>query len=1054
MGPRHFERAFLVALAVSTGPAAAQPAKPAVPEAWAGGLARLEWRVIGPAAMQGRVADVEGVPGNPAIVYVGAASGGVWKTVNAGTAWTPVFDAQPVQSIGDIALDPTNPEVVYVGTGEANTRNSVSFGDGVYKSTDGGRSWTNVGLRDSEHVARIVVDPRDPRRVFVAALGHVYGANPERGVFLSSDGGLSWQKVLYLDDEHGAADLDVDPQNPNVVFATMWRFRRWPWKFESGSDKSGLYRSLDGGRSWNKVEAGLPRRVGRMGVKVAPGNPKVVYVAAESDEGTYFRSDDGGTSFKVVSKNANLVGRGFYYADLRVDPKDENRVYAISFGLAVSGDGGREWKPVSRNGHGDYQALWIDPTNPARIWNGDDGGLAVSYDRGEKWTDVVNLPFGQFYQLYADDRQPFYYLGGGLQDNACWYGPSRTREPAGILNGDWKMIVNGDGYYVVAHPDDPDLIIAEYQGGGITRTDMRTREQQDISPQPRRNDGGPAGELPYRFNWSSPIVASPHDGKVVYFAGNVLFRSRDFGASWEPISPDLTTNDPAKTGQAGGPVWKENTTAEYHCTIISVAESPLARGVLWAGTDDGRLQLTRDDGKTWIDRSASLPVPRFSPVSHVEPSRRAAGTAYVAFDRHMFDDFRPHLFRTTDFGETWVSLGAGLPAKGYVHVVREDPRNPNLIYVGTELGLYASWSGGRDFARLHLKNLPSVAVHDILVHPRQNDLILGTHGRSLMIFDDATPLQAMTSEIAATRAHLFPARPALRHTLRDTTYGLGDGVFRGQNPPYGAILSYWLKDAPAPELPLKLEILHDGQVVREIRRPKRRAGINRVAWDLALEPATPRKPPEPEKPGEDDDKEPEPPLFETPPELGPPALPGRYAARLTVGTQSVETPLEVRLDPTLAVPEGALARQHEAARELTALRSSLNLALRRLDEVQLQLEERRKLAASRGAKDAVRQALLALAAATRARIDALVKPEDRPFYSEGPRVTDRVRDLQAAIQGVHAAPTPAQAAHLEELRGEAARELAETRRFLGAGLADTNRLLRDAGLPEIGVVQP
>ena len=836
--------------------AAAPPARKVDPPALEGKVFQnLEWRQIGPASMQGRCTDVEGIPGDPSTVYVGAASGGVWKTTNAGTTWTPIFDKETVQSIGDMALDPTNPDVVYVGTGEANLRNSVSFGDGVYKSTDGGKTWKNLGLADTEHIARIVVSPKDAQRVYVAATGHAFGPNAERGVFMSANGGQSFDKVLYLDDRHGAADLDIDPANPNILFATMWRFERKPWTFTSGSERSGLYRSTDGGRSWSKVEKGLPKLVGRMGVKIAPSNPKVVYVSVEANEGSIYRSDDGGESFTVVSKNLNLVGRGPYYADLRVDPRDENRVYAISFSLHLSTDGGKTWKVISQNGHGDYQTLWIDPLNPNRVWNGDDGGVAVSYDRGVKWEDVTNLPVGQFYQVYADNRRPFYFLGGGLQDNSCWYGPSRTREPAGILNSDWKMVVNGDGYYMTSHPDDPDLIIAEYQGGGIQRTDMRTREQEDISPQPRRADGNPVSDLKYRFNWNSPIVASPHDGKVVYFGGNVLFRSKDFGTTWDVISPDLTTNDPEKQKAAGGPVWKENTTAEYHCTIISVSESPVQAGVIWASTDDGYVQVTRDGGQTWTNVTAAVPgLAKSSVLTHVEASRTAPGTAYLSADRHMFDDFRPYVFKTTDFGKTWTSLAATLPAKGYVHTVREDPKNTSLVYVGTELGLFASWNGGASFARLHLKDLPAVAVHDVLVHPRENDLILATHGRSFYVLDDATPVQTMTAAIAARPATLFDVRPALRFALKDTTYALGDAAFRGKNPPYGAIVTYYLKDSLEKDAPLKLEVLKDGQVIREIKKLPREAGFNRVAWDLAYDPAPPRK-----EPAEGEEKEERPP---------------------------------------------------------------------------------------------------------------------------------------------------------------------------------------------------
>ncbi len=1011
----------------------------------------LEWRQPGPASMQGRCTDVEGVPGDPSTVYVGAASGGVFKTTNAGTTWTPIFDKEAVQSIGDIALDPTNPDVIYVGTGEANLRNSVSFGDGVYKSTDGGKTWRNLGLKDTEHVARIVVSPREPQKVYVAATGHAFGPNAERGVFMSTNGGQSFDKVLYLDDQHGAADLDIDPQNPNLLFATMWRFERKPWTHTSGSERSGLYRSTDGGRSWSKVEKGLPKLVGRMGVKVAPGNPRVVYVAVEANEGSIYRSDDGGESFTVASKNLNLVGRGMYYADLRVDPKDENRVYAISFALHLSTDGGKTWKVISNNGHGDYQTLWIDPLNPNRVWNGDDGGVAVSYDRAAKWEDVTNLPLGQFYQVYADNRQPFYFLGGGLQDNSCWYGPSRTREPAGILNSDWKMVVNGDGYYMASHPDDPDLIIAEYQGGGIQRTDMRTREQQDISPQPRRADGSPVAELKYRFNWNSPIVASPHDGKVVYLGSNVLFRSKDFGTTWEVISPDLTSNDPEKQKSAGGPVWKENTTAEYHCTIISVSESPVQAGVIWTSTDDGYVQVTRDGGKSWANVTAAVPgLARSSVMTHVEASRTAAGTAYLSADRHMFDDFRPYVFKTTDYGKTWTSLSSSLPAKGYVHTVREDPKNTSLLYVGTELGLFASWNGGGAFEHLHLKDLPAVAVHDVLVHPRENDLILATHGRSLYVLDDATPVQTMTAEIAAKPATLFDVRPALRFAQKDTTYALGDREFRGKNPPYGAIITYYLKTKLEKDSPLKMEVLKDGQVVREIKKLPREAGFNRVAWDLAYDAARPRKDP----PAEGDAKEEEALAYEGPPERGPRALPGSYTVRLSVGAEALEKPVTVRLDPSLSVPAAVLQEIFDDARELTAMRSEVNDLLRRLDDVKLQVEERTKLATSRRAPLDVAKALDKEGEALKALANGLAKPADRPFYSEGPCVADRLGALFSAIDGVNLAPTAAQREHLLELRAEARKATSETSDHFGEALAQLNGVLRGAELPEIGVPKP
>ena len=1007
-------------------------------------LGNLTWRNVGPGVMGGRVADIEGVPGDPNLVYVGSASGGVWKTVDGGATWKPLFDEQPVASIGDLALEPGNPEVIYVGTGESNVRNSVSFGNGVYKSSDGGKSWRHSGLEHSEHISRILVNPRDPQRVYVGALGRIYGPHPERGVFMSVDAGGTWEKVLFVDDRHGVSDLEIDPQNPNLLYAGMWRFERKPWTHTSGSEAGGVFRSVDGGRTWKKLDKGLPKQMGRIGIKVAPSNPKLVYVLAESNEGTLFRSIDGGDSFEKVSDKTAIVSRGFYYTDLRVDPVEEDRVYAVAARLWLSTDGGKSFRTISRKTHGDYHSLWIDPRDPRRLWQAQDGGIAVSYDRGSTWEHVDNFPLAQFYQIYADNRQPFYYLGGGLQDNGSWYGPSRTREPRGILNLEWRTLSGGDGYFVAVHPSQPELFLSEYQGGGILRTDMRTREQQDVSPQPRRNDGGPAGELKYRFNWNAPIVPSPHDPETVYFAGNMVFKSTDFGLTWTPISPDLTTDDPAKQGDAGGPIWVENTTAEYHCTVISIAESPAEAGVLWAGTDDGKLQLSRDGGVNWTDLTSRLPsIPAHSPVSHVEPSRFAAGTAYVSLERHMFDDFGPYVLKTTDFGATWTNLTGDLPDQAYVHVVREDPKNPALLYAGTELGLYASHVGGRSWTRLHLKNLPTVAVHDMLIHPRENDLILGTHGRGLWIFDDASPLQGLSPEILSQTAHLFPARPSLRFRVMETVDGMGEKPFGAENPPYGALLTYHLKAKPEKEAPLMIEILDQGKVIKQIKKLPAEPGLNRVAWDLSLDAARPRKDPDEDRPlgdyGESDEPK------------GPQALPGRYVARLTVGTTTLETPIEVRLDPTVTVPAEGLAAQFAAAVELRDLESEVNDALRGLDEVQAQLGERKKLLASRKAPEALLQALEAELKAAAAQAEKLAKPEEKRYWAAGPKISERLSDLFGGINGSNAAPTAPQKELLAELRAETRAAMAEVRRYYAEALGALNAKLRADGYPEVSV---
>ncbi|MGB8951169.1 MAG: hypothetical protein WCC06_00685 [Candidatus Aminicenantales bacterium] len=1001
----------------------------------------LEWRNIGPANMVGRVADVEGVPGNPNIVYVGTASGGVWKTTNGGVTWKPIFDGQNIASIGDIALEPGNPDVIYVGTGESNVRNSVSFGNGVYKSTDGGETWKALGLEDTRHISRIIIHPKNPDIVIVGALGHAFGPNKERGVFMSTNGGKTWEKVLYIDDRHGVADMDIDCQNPNIVYAAFWCFERKPWTFTSGDENGGIYKSTDGGRTWKKLTTGLPKLVGRIGIKVSPSNPQVVYAITESSEGTLYRSDNRGENFRVVFKDRQIVSRGFYYTDLRIDPMDENRVYAVSSRLMVSIDGGKTFQSISQATHVDFHALWIDPENPNLIWQGQDGGIAVSYDRGQNWEYVNNIPAAQFYQIYADNREPFYYVGGGLQDNGTWYGPARNRDTNGILNDDWRMISFGDGFYIVVHPENPELFLSESQGGRIMRTNMVTGEQKSVSPQPQRADGGPASLLKYRFNWNAPIIPSPHDPRTVYFGANVVFRSRNFGTTWEVISPDLTTNDPEKQKNAGGPVWPENTTAEYHCTIISLTESPVQAGLLWAGTDDGNLQFSPDGGQRWQNMVKNiLGVPAFSPVSHIEPSWTEAGAAYCSFDRHMLDDLRPYVFKTRDFGKSWTNITGNLPDKAYVWVVREDPENPNLIYAGTELGLFVSYIGGGDWQKLHLKNLPTVAVHDILIHPRDNDLILGTHGRSLWIFDDATPIQQMDENILARPAYLFDMRPALRYSTVSTRYGIGNAVFQGPNPPYGAVITYFLKEKPGKDKEVNLEILDgQGKVIRKLTRIPTEPGLNRAAWDLRSE--GPRLRREMDIPKDS--------FFQAP--RGPQVLSGTYRVRFYVGEEIFEKSLEVRLDPTLNASFENLKLAHEYALALLEMQSAANDGLRFLDGIHAQLEERKKAVQAFGKKE--RDEALAAIDQSIEQVESVQNMVSRPIgafsWVEGPRLVERLSSLFRSIDESNTAPTLAEREYFGELKEEFKSTMGKVNEFLGKSVKELNATLQKHNVPPV-----
>ncbi|HEY0761216.1 MAG TPA: hypothetical protein VGD61_02505 [Pyrinomonadaceae bacterium] len=1006
---------------------------------------RLEYRSIGPAIMGGRIADVEGVPGDANVVYVASASGGLWKTTNAGVTWKPIFERQGTFSIGDIALAPSNPDVVWVGTGESNVRNSVSFGDGVYKSTDGGKTWQHMGLKDTEHISAIAINPQNPDIVYIGALGHAFGPNDERGVFMTTDGGKTWTKTLYIDNQHGVADLEIDSTNPNILYAGMWSFERKPWTHHSGSEKGGVYKSIDGGRTWNKLTNGLPKLMGRIGVRVAPSNPNVVYVIVESKDGTLYRSDDRGENFKLVTKNTDIVSRGFYYTRVRVDPTNENHIFAVASTLYTSVDGGKTFRSITGRTHIDYHALWLDPKNPKRMWHGQDGGVAVTYDGGETWEAVYNIPLGQFYQIHADNSQPFYNVMGGLQDNGSWTGPSRTREPAGVMNDDWRMVSFGDGFYVINHPDNPDQYLSESQGANIVATDMVTREQQLVNPWGRGSGGGPAEGQKYRFNWNSPIVFSPNEKTTVYLAGNVVFKSPDFGKTWEQISPDLTTNDPAKLKDAGGPIAIENSTAEYHCTIISIAESPVQKGQIWVGTDDGNLQLTTDGGKNWSNVVKNVSgLGANSPVSHVEPSRTGASTAYVAFDRHMLDDFRPYIFKTTDAGKSWTNISGNLPAKAYVQVVREDPKNRNLLYAGTELGLFASYNNGKEWIPLNLKNLPNVSVHDILIHPRENDLILATHGRSIWIFDDATAIQQMTPQILSSNAYLFSVRPALRYASRFTRYGTGDKQFIGPNPPAGALITYYLKDKLDEKATFKLQIFdRDGKLVQDIERPSREKGLNRVAWNLRLGGPEVRRPPTEEQ------------LAFGGGSRGPQVLPGTYTVKLTVNDKVYEERVEVKLDPTVNTPVAALQEALDMQIKLRDMQSTINLSLRFLDSLETQLKQTQttmKTLQKEPDKDLMK-ALDDWVKELDTLEDRLSARAEGLGFAGRAQVDDNIGNLFFSLD-TNFGPTPGQRQYFGEIQPVYRTRVEEVNKFLRETLPSWNEKLRAWNAPTLTTRQP
>ncbi len=1043
--------ALVLLVMVSAGVATRAAAQSAsAPEALSG----LKWRSIGPAEMGGRTVDIAAIPGDQTTVYFATASGGLWKTTNQGVTWASIFESGGTLSLGAVALAPSDPNVVYLGTGENNPRNSTSIGDGVYRSTDGGDEWTHIGLADTERIGRIRVHPTNPDLVYVAALGHAWGPNDERGVFRSADGGNSWDKVLFVDENTGAADLAIDPQNPRVLYAAMYDYRRRPHSYRSGGPGSGLYRSTNSGDTWTRLtdptlDNGLPKGVlGRMGIAIAASKPEILYALIESKEdGVLWKSEDRGDSWAVVSEEPSLNSRPFYYSDLRVDPTNPERLFAVSGALSRSKDGGKTWERIARNMHGDHQSFWIDPTNPDRLIDGNDGGFHFSYDGGDTWEFNNRVPLAQFYQITADMRDP-YTVCGGLQDNDSWCGPSRTLNVTGPLLNDWRESIGpGDGMYVQIDPTDPDVLYANSQGGNLFKVDRRTGEARSIQPYPVSRGGAAAGDHPYRFNWNSPIHMSPHDPGTVYFGGNVLFRTRDGGQSWEEISPDLTSADPDKLTSSGGEITPDNTTAETHATIYTIAESPVTRGVIWVGTDDGNLQVTQDGGASWanvIDNVADLPDAAW--VSRVEASRVVAGRAYVAFDRHRDDDMRPWVFRTEDFGESWVNITGDLPAVGYVHVVREDPRNSDLVYVGTELGTFASWARGGRWLDLRL-GLPRVAVRDIFIHPRDNDLIIGTHGRGVFVLDDIAALQEL-DPTNATAAQLFTPRTATRYEpwASRFRFDLGDALFVGENPEYGAVFSYFLPptnsasdsaDVTADSVSVVI-LDSSGDTVRTLRS-ERKEGITRTAWDLREEGA-----PRPE----DSDAY----RFSPSP---PRVLPGEYRVVLEMENGAATTPradglVRVVLDPRIDWSPD-LGAQQRALRTLYAAGQRGAHAVRELDRVQKQLTA---LGTRLGelTEEHPGRALVPAVDSLGARADSLreslARDDNQRPSSEA--VLSRIQSLYGQIARATHPPTAAQAEWAGTFVRELDAALQLVNRVLDGEVRALNRRIQEAGVPAIG----
>ncbi|HVF57320.1 MAG TPA: hypothetical protein VM934_14290 [Pyrinomonadaceae bacterium] len=960
-------------------------------------ISGLGARNIGSAAMSGRIAALDAVQeGQRLTVYIGSASGGVWKSVNGGTTFKPVFDKQPVQSIGAITIDPKNPKVIWAGTGEPWMRNSVSVGDGVYKSSDGGDNWSNVGLKESEHIARILVDPSNTDTVYVCATGKLWSDSDERGVYKTTDGGKTWAKILKgANASTGCSMMSLDRQNPKTLYAGMWDFRRKGWTFRSGGEgadspsASGLFKTTDGGDTWTELNEqsarGLPPKPwGRVAVTSAPSKPNVVYAFIEAvpPKNGLYRSDDGGQTWALLDRSQSMIWRPFYFANLIVDPKNENKIYKPDLSLIVSNDGGRSFSNISGGAHGDFHDVWVNPANTDHLIAGDDGGVWYSYDGGNRWWKAENLPVSQFYHVSVDMETP-YRVYGGLQDNSSWVGDSQY--PGGITNSRWENMYGGDGFWMFADPADPDYIYAEYQGGEISRINRKTHESRNIKPLPQYKEGR------LRYNWNTPIHLSPTRKGTIYIGSQFLFRSRDHGQTWERISPDLTTNDPEKQRQEqSGGVSVDNSSAEMHTTIYAIAESPKNADLVWVGTDDGNVQITRDGGKTWknvVDRIQGLPKNAW--VSSIETSHFDEGTAFATFDAHTFGDMRPYVYKTTDFGQTWSPLvAAASPVRGYAHVVKEDLVNRDLLFVGTEFGLWVSLDGGRQWAQYKGGDLPNVAVRDLAIHPRDHDLVVATHGRGIWIIDDITPLRALTAETLSKDAVFIQAKPAVQSVSGGGGWSNGDAVFVGPNPTNEAVITFYQKKRHIFG-DLKIEVLDpSGKLLGTIPSSKRR-GLNRTTWSMRLK--APRVPTAASA------------AFGA--SVGPRIMPGNYTVRMTKDKQVYTTQLQVMPDPRSKHTAEDRRAQFDLSMKLYELLGEMTFAVERINGVRLALDDR---ASKIAGDDSLRQRLRAASAQVDELRRKIVATKEGGMITGEERLREFLSDLYGNVVFYEGRPSQTQ----------------------------------------------
>jgi photosystem II stability/assembly factor-like uncharacterized protein len=1013
----------LVAVALVQLPGHARQGPAAIDSAT---FSALRLRNIGPANMSGRIVDLAVVESNPFTFYVASATGGLWKTTDNGVTFTPLFTNEAVHSIGAIALHQAAPDILWLGTGERANRQSSSWGDGVYNSTDAGRTWVNMGLRDSHHIGRIVIHPANPDIVYVAAMGHLWGPNKERGLFKTTDGGKSWANILFVNEDTGVVDVAMDPSDPNILYAASYQRRRRAFGFHGGGPGSGLHASTDGGATWHRLRVGLPDGdIGRIGISIHRKNPRIVYVSVEQGlrynastayeerKAGIYRSEDRGDTWRHMS---DWNPRPMYASQILVDPSDDQRIYMVN-SYSFSDDGGRTFTTPRQSLHGDDRVVWVNPANSHHVMKGDDGGLGISYDRGLKWLYVTSLPISQFYRIDADMGKPF-RVCGGLQDNGSWCGPSATYYSSGIRNSDWMRVGGGDGFFNRIDPRDPAIVYSASQFLGLTRVNVATREVRDIRPgdptghiQGRRNwktwgqPGAPEpllGNAMEPANWDAPFILSPHDPDTIYAGARRLWRSTDRGNSWTSLSDPTTQVDRstlAIMGQKpGATTLSLDDGVPYYPTITAIAESPRRKGLLYVGTDDGNLQVSRDGGATWTNAAPKIPgLPPSSWVSGVEASRHDEGTVYAAFDNHASDDYRNYLFKSSDFGASWTSIAGDLPANRVVKAVHEDPKNPRVIYIGTEFGFFFSLDGGGRWLRL-VNNLPTVPVNDFLIHPRDNDLVLATHGRGIWILENIAPLQELTPAVLASEAHVFGIEPAEIVRYTDPTAHAGDMVFRGENPPAGMVIDYYLSKPG--DWTIWIAAASPDGVQHQYEFPAaRRAGLHRFVWNFRsrLTPAQTDRRQRSEI-------------------VGPPAMPGDYTVQLVPGSPLASIRLarsgngsnvqraQVMDDARLSVTPvdrrtwfdalKLVADTHEAARELVARTQALLPAEGRTPPVRL---AGAPLAEARDAESAARE-LVSRLATLYGEVDGFVGPPTADQRSQMTYYLEVLKQLQGRVE--------------------------------------------------------